>query len=88
MGPDRTGQCAAHRRAACARPAQAGRYVPQVVRREVDPVGWFFYRENFHDMVQELFSAIDRSTKARFWETLPSGDRSMGWAFQNTLPKL
>jgi hypothetical protein len=37
-----------------------------MVRREVDPVGWFFYRENVHDMVQELLGAIDRSTNGRF----------------------
>jgi hypothetical protein len=37
-----------------------------MVRGKVDPVGWFFYRENFYDMVQELFSAIDRSTNGGF----------------------
>jgi len=39
-----------------------------MVRREVDPAGWPFYRENFRDMVQELFSAINRSTNGRFWD--------------------
>jgi hypothetical protein len=44
-----------------------------MVRRKIDPVGWFFYRENFYDMVQELFSAIDRSKtvkNAPFWHML------------------
>jgi len=44
-----------------------------MVRRKIDPVGWFFYRENFYDMVQELFSAIDRSKtvkNAHFWHRL------------------
>jgi hypothetical protein len=49
------------------------RYIPQVVRREVDPVGWLFYRENFHDMVQELFSTIDRSTNGPFWKGIRVG---------------
>jgi len=67
MGSDRTGQCAAHRRAACARPARAGGHVPQVVRGKVDPARYGQYRENFHDMVQKLLGAIAPSKNGRFW---------------------
>jgi len=40
-----------------------------MVRGKVDPARYGQYRENFHDVVQELFSAIDRSKTLAFAET-------------------
>ena len=59
MGQDRTRQRAKVRRRTCAGLARAGRYISQVVRREVDTARHEEYRQDFHHMVQELFATID-----------------------------